>query len=175
MYIALGAVILVLVVVGVFLVTALFGAPYVASGEKEIIRAFDKLRPLTKDDVLVDFGCGDGVVLRAAAKSGAKKAVGIEINPILVTLARRKSRGDKKVQVINGDMTKTVLPSDMTVVYVFGLDRVMKMIMPVIEKHVRKHGKSIDVVSKAFEFNGMKPIAKTNSHYLYRIDGALQN
>lgn len=159
----------VLVIVGVFLLTALFGAPYIASGEREITQAFGKMRPLNKDDVVVDFGCGDGVVLRAAVKSGAGKAVGIEINPILVGLARKKCK-DKRIEVKLGDMTKINLPADMTVVYVFGLDRVMKMLMPVLQKHIAKHGKPIDVISKAFEFEGFRPIAKTRSHYLYRID-----
>lgn len=170
MYILLAVVIIVLIVVGVFLVTALFGAPFVMSNEREIMQAFAKLRPLTKDDVVVDFGCGDGVVLRAATKCGAKRAVGIEINPILVALARKKCQKYKNIKVQLGDMTKVKLPADMTVIYVFGLDRVMKMLMPVLRKHIAKHGKPIDVISKAFEFEGLKPVAKNHSHYLYRID-----
>lgn len=170
MYVGLGVLIVFLVLVMVFLVTALFGAPYVPSIEEELGAAFGELRPLGKRDVLVDFGCGDGMVLRAAVKAGAGRAVGLEINPILAVVARLKSRGEKKVEVKFGDMTRVKLPADMTVVYVFGLDRVMKMLVPVLKKFAAEQGRSIDVISKAFEFEGMRPITKTHSHYLYRIE-----
>jgi len=74
-------ILVVLVVVGIFLGTALFGAPYVPSREKEVREAFEHLRPLTKKDCVVDFGCGDGVVMRAAARAGGWEGGGVGIEP----------------------------------------------------------------------------------------------
>jgi predicted RNA methylase len=159
----------ILTVVLIFLATALFGAPFVPSGEREAINAFKNLEPLTKSDVLVDFGCGDGVILRAAVKSGAGKAVGIELNPILAAVARMRSRGDKRVQVCCDNMLTMRLPENMTVVYVFGLDRVMRMIKPRLEQFAREKKRTIYVISKAFEFEGVKAMRENGGFYLYKI------
>jgi spermidine synthase len=48
--------------------------------------AFHELYQLTENDNFVDIGSGDGVVLREASKIGAR-AVGFEINPILVFIS----------------------------------------------------------------------------------------
>ena len=60
-----------LICVLIFLLTALFGAPYVPTQKKQIESAFTKLRPFKKNDVLVDLGSGDGVVLDEAIRAGA--------------------------------------------------------------------------------------------------------
>ncbi|MDR3298393.1 MAG: class I SAM-dependent methyltransferase [Candidatus Nomurabacteria bacterium] len=163
----------VLLVVGVFLVTALFGAPYVPSLERELTGVFEKLRPLTKEDVVVDFGSGDGIALKVAAKSGAGRVVGLELNPFLVGIARFRNRKLKNVEVKTGDMMTMKWPDDMTVVYVFGLDRVMKRLKPRLEKFARGQGREIDVISKAFEFAGMKASGERDGFYLYKIKGSL--
>jgi hypothetical protein len=171
MDVTLVVMLVVLAVIMLFLITALFGAPYVPSRKKEIMGVFTYLRPLNHKDVLVDFGCGDGVVLRAAVKSGAGRAEGLELNPILASFAKMKSRGNRRIKVRCGDMNMMRLPEDMTVVYVFGLDRVMKMIKPKIEKFAREQGREIDVISHAFEFAGMKAEKKYRGFYLYKIKG----
>ncbi len=63
------------------------------------------------------------------------------------------------------------LPEDMSVAYVFGLDRVMRMLEPRLVEYSREHKRKICVVSKAFEFKGRKPIAKHGAFYLYEIEG----
>ena len=163
------AVIAVLVVTGVFLVTALCGAPYVPSRYEEVREAFANLKPLTREDVVVDFGCGDGVVLRAVASFKVKRAVGIELNPMLAVVARVRSRGDRRVKVVCGNMLSVKLPDDMTVAYVFGLDRVMKMLKPRLEKYARKQGRDVWVVSLAFGFVGMRPVKTWGAYGLYKI------
>ena len=162
-------ILVVLVVVGIFLGTALFGAPYVPSREKEVREAFEHLRPLTKKDCVVDFGCGDGVVMRAAARAGAGKAVGLELNPILVGVAWWRCRGKKGISVRCCNMNRCKLPEEMTVVYVFGLDRVMKMIKPRLERFARERGRAVWVVSNAFEFEGMTALKRWGSFYVFEI------
>ncbi len=147
---------------------AFTGAPYVPSKRKDIDRAFDELYKLTSDDVLVDIGAGDGVVLRAAARRGAR-AVGYEIHPVLVVIARFLSRGDKKVQVRLANFWRTHLPGDTTVVYTFGDARdIAKMYKYVAAEAVRL-GRPLSFISYAFDIPGAKPTKKVGAHYLYVI------
>ena len=72
------------IILAVFLLTVFFGAPYVPTHKKELIKLFEKLK-LSKNDILADIGSGDGVVLKTASNFGAK-SIGFEINPFLVLI-----------------------------------------------------------------------------------------
>src|ERR1035437_9524380 len=98
------------------------GAPYVPSRSSYIANAFTDLYLLSDLDVLVDLGSGDGVVLREAAKKGAR-AVGYELNPLLYAIARLLSRRQPLVTVYLTDVWLTPLPGETTVVYFFGVAR----------------------------------------------------
>lgn len=101
-----------------FGIIAFRGAPYVPSRRRYINHAFTELYPLTKKDVLVDVGSGDGIVLRSARAVGAQ-AVGYELNPILVVISRLLSLKDTGVYVRLADFWIAKLPDDVTVVYAF--------------------------------------------------------
>jgi len=160
------------VIVGVFLVSTLFGAPYLPSRYKDVVEAFEKLKPLTRRDVVVDFGCGDGVVLKAVgADAKVKRVIGIELNPFLALVSKWRNRGNKKVRVRCGNMLSVKLPEDMSVAYVFGLDRVMRMLLPRLLAYSREYKRDIWVVSLAFEFPGMAPVKKWRAYGLYKIAG----
>lgn len=65
----------------------------------------DELK-LTRDDVLADFGCGDGRVLIAAVKQYGCKAVGVEIDAEMAAVAREnvKAAGmENSITIITGD------------------------------------------------------------------------
>lgn len=113
---------IVCLIVLLFGLTAFFGAPYVPSQRRFVRQAFTSLYPLSKADVLVDIGSGDGLVLREAAKRGAH-AVGYEINPILYVLSRFLSRSDGRVEVRLANFWMTQLPNETTVVYAFSVNR----------------------------------------------------
>ena len=164
-----GIAILVLVV---FVGTVGFGAPYVPSREGEAREAFRKLKPLSGRDVVVDFGCGEGVILRVAKDLGTRGAVGIEINPVLAMIAKFRNRGREGVEVRWGDMRRVRLPEGMTVAYVFGVERVMRMLLPRLEEFAREHKRDIWVMSLAFEFAGRKYEKRWGAYYLFRIKGA---
>ena len=76
-----------IVLVLVFGGTALTGAPFVPSRRKELEIIFKKLYRLSKNDLLVDLGSGDGKVLKAASDFGAR-ALGIELNQFLVLFSK---------------------------------------------------------------------------------------
>lgn len=142
------------------------GAPYMPSQKKYIKLAFYDLYRLTKNDVLVDIGSGDGVVLREASKIGAR-AVGFEINPILVFISRFLSRGDKRVSVRLVDFWLTHLPDDITVVYVFSVGRDMKKLMKWTQKEATRIGRPIYLISFGFGFKNVKADKITQPYYLY--------
>lgn len=142
------------------------GAPYMPSQKKYIKLAFYDLYRLTKNDVLVDIGSGDGVVLREASKIGAR-AVGFEINPILVFISRFLSRGDKRVSVHLVDFWLTHLPDDTTVVYIFSVGRDMKKMMKWVQKETTRIGRPISLISFGFGFKNMKADKIAQPYYLY--------
>src|SRR5262249_12802888 len=47
----------------------------------EVVEAMLKLAKVGKDDVVYDLGCGDGRMVIAAVKAGAKKGIGIDLDP----------------------------------------------------------------------------------------------
>src|SRR5690606_15669271 len=79
------------------------GAPYVPSHRKYARLALTKLYRLQPDDVLVDLGSGDGRILRLVSERGAR-AIGYELNPVLVVISRLLARGDKNQSIKLADM-----------------------------------------------------------------------
>lgn len=85
--------------------TALIPTPLDAVG------AMLSLLDLKPGEVLVDPGCGDGRLLTEAVKRYGVRAVGIEINPDTVKVARKRVAGESektrsRVDVIEGDSRK---------------------------------------------------------------------
>jgi SAM-dependent methyltransferase len=67
---------------------------------QEIVDRMLTLAGVRDGDLLYDLGSGDGRVLIAAAKKYAVKAVGFEIDPGLVNLARENIKREKLEQVV---------------------------------------------------------------------------
>lgn len=155
-----------LIVVFVFGFVVFRGAPYIPSQKKYINLAFRDLYRLTKKDVVVDIGSGDGVVLRQASKIGAR-AVGFEINPILVFISRFLSRSDKRVSVRLVDFWLVHLPDETTVVYVFSVGRDMKKMMKWVQKETTRIGRPISLISFGFGFKNVKADKIAQPYYLY--------
>ena len=145
-----------------------FGAPYVPSKKSDLTVAFDELYPLGESDVLVDIGSGDGIVLRVAAEKGAK-AVGYEINPALVLIARFLSRRQPGVTVHLASFWTATLPADTTVVYVFGDSRDIKKMTHKVEATATALGRPLAFISYAIAIPGYTPVRKVGAHYLYEV------
>lgn len=145
-----------------------FGAPYVPSKKRDLKKAFDELYPLTKKDLLVDIGSGDGVVLRMVSERGAK-AVGYELNPILVVISRFLSRRHPGVTTILADFWRVQLPQDTTVVYTFGESRDIKKMAAKVQIEATRLNRKLAFISYGFAVPGMEPVKQTRSHFLYDI------
>lgn len=158
---------LLFVIVLLFGFVVLRGAPYVPTQRKVLERAFDELYPLDEKDVLVDIGCGDGVVLRAAARRGAR-AIGYELNPLLVLIAKLVSRSPL-IQIQLADFWRVELPRETTVIYTFGESRDIAKMYKKAEETALQYKKELAFISFGFAVPGEKAVAHDGSCYLYRI------
>ena len=165
--------ILTLIVVGVvavFLVTGLTGAPYVPTLKPGLKKALTELYPLSKKDVLIDLGAGDGVVLEEATKCGAK-AIGVELNPILTLIMKRRFWKNPKVSVFCRNFYHYKFPKETTIVYTFAVSLHIEPIYRKIEEEAKRLNKTIYFISNAFDLADIKPEGKVSSFYLYKING----
>lgn len=156
-------------VILVFCCTALTGAPYVPTLQKEINHAFRKLYKLGKKDVLVDLGSGDGAVLLAASALGAK-SYGIEINPFLVFISRWRLRKYTDAKVILGNIFDFQFPDNTSVVYLFGESRDILKFAEKIRKESERLEHPLYVISQGFELPGQRYIKTERAFFLYKID-----
>ena len=163
-----GAIIIILAFM--FLMTAFTGAPYVPSSASELEEAFTKLYKLDKKDFLIDLGSGDGIVLKVAHKHGAR-ALGVEINPILVLLTKIRLRKYDNISVVCRNFFTMDFPAETTVVYAFGDSRDINKIATLIKKQAAKIGHPIYLISNAFEIRGMEAQKQHRAHYLYELGG----
>ena len=104
-----------------------------------VVRAMLELAQVKEGDLLYDLGSGDGRIPITTAREHGARAVGIEIDPDLVALARRNAAkagvGDR-VAFINQDMFETDL-SSATVVTLFLYPDVNLKLRPKLQSELR--------------------------------------
>ncbi len=92
------------------------------------------------NDVVYDLGCGDGKIVIAAARRGAR-AVGVDIDPQRVkeATANVKAAGlEDKITIIHGDIFDPELKiSDATVVTLYLLQSLNEKLKPRLQKELR--------------------------------------
>ena len=147
-----------------------FGAPWVPSHTKDVKKAFTELYKLDKKDYIVDFGAGDGKVLKIAAQKGAK-GMGIELNPIMALIATIRLIGNKGMKVKIGNYLLVDLPSETTVVYVFGDGRDIGKVYNRVESEAKRLGKTLYLISYAFPVPKKREAGYDGSSYLYKLGG----
>jgi SAM-dependent methyltransferase len=72
-----------------------------------VVEEMMKLADVKPGDVVYDLGCGDGRLVIAAAKRGAAKAVGVDIDPQRIKEARANAQQEgvaDKVTFVQGDL-----------------------------------------------------------------------
>ena len=74
------------------------GAMFHPSARIRVRTALDHL-PMREDEYLIDVGCGDGRVIREAARRYGARCRGYEINPLLFAIAWLLSLGRSRVTV----------------------------------------------------------------------------
>lgn len=143
---------------------ALIGAPYVPTRRRYARQAIG-LMGLVPGGRLLDVGCGDGTVLLAAAQAGYH-AVGIEINPLLVLIARwRCRRYGRRVKVLWGNYWRQDWPPA-DAIYVFLAGPFMSR----LARRLRRRPPQCPLlVSYAFGLPGLRPAKTSGPFYIYHL------
>jgi SAM-dependent methyltransferase len=121
----------------------------------EVVKEMMDLAKVKPGDVVYDLGCGDGRIVVAAAKRGAAKAVGVDIDPDRIREAWANARAAgvaDKVTFIQGDLFQMDF-SDADVVTLYLLPDLNLKLRPKLL--ALKPGTRI--VSHAFDMGDWKP------------------
>ncbi len=124
----------------------------------DVVDAMCKLGKVTKDDIVYDLGCGDGrMVCRAIKYFGAKRGVGIDLDPERVSDSKETAKKygvDDKVEFRQGDVLKVKDLSDATVVLLYMGDDINNRLKPILQSTLKPGAR---VVSHRFLMGDWKP------------------
>lgn len=141
-----------------------FGAPYVTTSKKKI-EIMLELAELKSKDVLYDLGSGDGRIVIEAAKKYDVSAIGIELNPILVFLSRRRIKKlglENKVKIYQGNFfRKDFSDANVIIIYLFQLTN-----RKLEKKFLGELKPGTKIVSESFTFKNI-PFIKSYSEFSY--------
>ena len=99
-------------------------------------------------DTLYDLGCGDGrVVVIAARDFGVRRAVGVEIDEALATIARLRAEEEgvaDRVEIIEGDIFEVDV-GDATVVYLYMYKSVNEALASKLSRELRPGARVVTI------------------------------
>jgi SAM-dependent methyltransferase len=130
----------------------------------EDIDGFFKLTSLSASDVVYDLGSGDGRLLFAALEKGAGRAVGIELQPKLVRLAKKNARGrglQDRVTFLKADAMEADLTSA-TVLLCYLSPSASAALKAKLESELKPGTK---VIMEEFPVPGWKPVRTVTTEY----------
>lgn len=157
--------VVVFVILGVavaFAIGGLLGAPYVPIRRRDSAKLV-ALAGLKPGQTLIDLGSGDGQLLRLAAAQGIR-AVGYEINPVLVLVSRLVCwRYRRLVKIHLANLWQVKLPPA-DAVYVFLMPRFMERLDRKLEAEIRRPTR---VISYVFEIPGRTPLKQGAGSLIY--------
>lgn len=149
-------------VMAAFGLGAWLGAPYLPVLRRDTDKLLD-LAEVQAGETLLDLGCGDGLLLRAAARRGVR-GIGYEINPLVWLLAKVLCwpyRGQISIRLGN---FWTVTWPEADVIYTFLIERYMTKFDQALRQRLHTPTR---VVSYVFEIPGVKAVRSTNNAWLY--------
>jgi ribosomal protein L11 methylase PrmA len=141
------------------------GAPFVPSVNKTAKRMIELAGDLN-GKTIIDLGSGDGRLIMMAAKANAKRAIGLEINPMLVffTFLRILFSPYKNKAICYWKNFWTTSLKDADVVFVYLLPWKMDALAKKLIKEV-KPGSLI--ISNSFIFKCFPMVAKDEDAHVY--------
>lgn len=108
------------------------------------------------DDVLYDLGCGDGRMLISAVNRGCCKAVGVDMDPVMVGRCQvqvNEAGLGAKISVLQADMMELDF-SEATIIYVFLLEKALDLLQPILLR-LFATGRLRLVVTTLFDFKAL--------------------
>jgi hypothetical protein len=148
----------------VFGISVLFGAPYVPTHKSQIANIF-ALVDIKTTESLLDLGTGDGRVLLAGAKYGVKTH-GYEINPLLWLWIKIKTWPVRSLCTVEFNNYKTASwPNDTGAIYIFGIKQDLEQVI----NKAKKLNKPVQIISYGFKLPGLKPTKTIGALLRYDI------
>ncbi|MDO8582103.1 MAG: 50S ribosomal protein L11 methyltransferase [bacterium] len=148
-----------------FMIAVFTGAPFLPTGKKYVEEMVD-LAALQPNERFVDLGSGDGRLVIAAAQRGAN-AVGYEINPFLVAIARFRiwysGVGDRATIRWQSFWSADFRAAD--VISIFGITGIMPRLEKKLSVELRPGAR---VVSYIFSLPNWKPLVHQHGIRVYR-------
>jgi uncharacterized protein (TIGR03000 family) len=127
----------------------------------DIVDEMCKMAKVGKNDTVYDLGCGDAVMLiRPIQKFGAKKGVGIDIDPKMIDKAKdnvKKANLEKKIELRVGDILNVKDMKDADVVLLYIGDDLGERLSPVLQKTMKPGAR---IVSHRFSLGEWEPNKK---------------
>jgi predicted RNA methylase len=156
-------------------------APYVPTGH-DVVERMLSLASVTKDDFVVDLGCGDGRIPIWAARKYGARGLGVDIDPVRIAEARANAKKDAVEHLVEfrlQDALKTDV-SNATVVTTFLLSASNLRLRPILTKQLKAGAR---VVTNTFSMGDWKAdktdtfvdsTGRTRTVYLYVADGKVR-
>jgi len=130
--------------------------PYIPTPE-DVVEEMLRLAEVTRNDLVYDLGSGDGRIVIAAAKKHGARGVGIELDPNLIEISRRKARlagVEHMVTFLEADLFRTDL-SAATVVTLYLIPTMNLALRP---KLLRELSPGTRIVSHKFDMGDWSPL-----------------
>ena len=145
-------------------------APFITTPDA-IVPVMLDLAGVSANDVVYDLGCGDGRIVIAAGKRGAR-GVGVDIDDVLIEnakVAARQAGVADRVRFIRGDLFE-IDYRDATVVMLYLSERLNLQLLPKLKAQLKPGAR---IVSHRFKMGDLKPDRTINIDnrdiYLWRI------
>ena len=162
--------------IGIFLIFLIYilpiflGAPFVSTSKERVEKMLELANPRA-NELLYDLGSGDGRIVIEAVKKYGVRAIGIELNPILVFLSRRRIKKlglESQAEIYWGNFFgEKFSGADTIIMYLFQLtnNRLEKKFLQELKPGTK-------IVSQSFTFKKipfLKSHPKEKSIRLYQI------
>jgi ubiquinone/menaquinone biosynthesis C-methylase UbiE len=156
-------------------------APYVPTGHDVVDRMLS-LAGVTKEDYVVDLGCGDGRIPIAAAKKYGARGLGVDIDPVRIEEAKANLK-IAGVQNLVEFRLENLLQTDVskaTVVTTFLLSASNLRLRPILTRQLKPGAR---VVTNTFSMGDWTPTktdtfvdatGRSRTLYLYIADGKVR-
>jgi len=139
---------------------------------RAVVDTMMRLADVREDDRVYDLGSGDGRIVIAAAVGHGAHAVGIELQPELITLSNEnaeKAGVAERVEFVEGDLFETDF-SEATVVMLYLQPKVNRRLAPLLLEQLAAGTR---VVSHRYEIDDWDPVERVKVQgrwvFLYRI------
>lgn len=123
----------------------------------EIVSEMIALAAVTANDVVFEPGCGDARLTIAAVKAGARKGVGIDLDPERVAESQANVKAaslEDKIEIRLGDALDIRDLSDATLVFLYMGDDFNRLIRPILWRQLKVGAR---IVSHRFTMGDWKP------------------